>query len=697
MSPEIRLYLLVRAPGLSPKSVIICRSVSEAREEWFLALRADPLSSGFLHCGESRPDFDEIEPFLRTGRMVVSDSARQVLPDSLTPAFTVLGFLKGGVARRMKVFELTRGWLPGDERDSLADSRSMRVCQPVTPPASALPDAQSLVVAITDILGRRTESQVRALKARLGVDGRRCTLEEAGAAVGITRERVRQLEVRFIQKFLDTPVSTEFAARIQSLRISMQAALRVKDLPRLDTWFAGLAPESDLVRTLLPPATHNALHVIESPEGDLICSTSVPSWDELLRTALDAVRAVEIGGSRDSVIHTIRELVTSLGARELLSAVLAKVEEQVHYSDDGTTLAFGDTHPVIVEAILRASDRPLHYTEVAKRWPTRFGEPIDPLAAHRALQRSSSVRLLGRGMYGLDKHIGIPTDTLQAIISDCEFIMTNARLPRQWHTSELLSVLQNMRHDLPDSIDKYVLDASLTRSSVVCSVGRLVWAVREPGSETSKRIDMRDAAVEVLKRVGRPLSDTMLRAEIMRERGLDRVYFFLVPTCELARISPGVWGLVERDFGLDENKRHLLPDEMHSILRARGSALHSSEVAAALADRIELPDKVTGYMIQQLAALDPRIKLYHGELIGLAEWGEPRRLTIRGAMQGIATSLDGEVTLDFLHRELERIAQRSIARQAVYSIVASSDLTYDAERKVWRRADRDDDGDASSE
>jgi hypothetical protein len=90
MAGEVRLHLLVME-GAS-RHVVSCRSVDEARDEWFRSLRRDPLSAGFLHCGQSPPQFAEVEALFRPGRMVISDSARQILPQSLTPAFTMLGF-----------------------------------------------------------------------------------------------------------------------------------------------------------------------------------------------------------------------------------------------------------------------------------------------------------------------------------------------------------------------------------------------------------------------------------------------------------------------------------------------------------------------------------------------------------------------------------------------------------------------------
>ncbi|MBU0618527.1 MAG: sigma-70 family RNA polymerase sigma factor, partial [Planctomycetes bacterium] len=48
---------------------------------------------------------------------------------------------------------------------------------------------------VTKMLSRITEREARVLKMRYGLsDGKRMTLKQIGEAVGLTRERVRQIE-----------------------------------------------------------------------------------------------------------------------------------------------------------------------------------------------------------------------------------------------------------------------------------------------------------------------------------------------------------------------------------------------------------------------------------------------------------------------------------------------------------------------
>jgi len=60
---------------------------------------------------------------------------------------------------------------------------------------------QSLREEVTDVLDSLTERESRVLHLRFGLaDGRNWTLEEAGQELGVTRERIRQIEVKALRK-----------------------------------------------------------------------------------------------------------------------------------------------------------------------------------------------------------------------------------------------------------------------------------------------------------------------------------------------------------------------------------------------------------------------------------------------------------------------------------------------------------------
>ena len=79
------------------------------------------------------------------------------------------------------------------------------VAEPEDRSAPAPADAatlQQLREQVEDVLGRLSEREQRVLSLRFGLyDGRSRTLKEVGRELGVTGERIRQIEARALRKF----------------------------------------------------------------------------------------------------------------------------------------------------------------------------------------------------------------------------------------------------------------------------------------------------------------------------------------------------------------------------------------------------------------------------------------------------------------------------------------------------------------
>jgi hypothetical protein len=540
---------------------------------------------------------------------------------------------------------------------------------------------RSLLAEIETILGRYKSPQIVALRARLGMDGPRTTLENAGRAASLTRERVRQLETRFFTHFLAAPVAGELITRINRSTATSSEPLFLHQLPSKDRWFTGLAPNADLIRVLLPVASAGLLDCVDVPGGAAICNGGVPSWEDLVRNARAAIGSLGKGSSRRSVQNAVRKTLRDCGASGLFSLLLCEVESGIQYSAAGTIVAFGAAGPMIVETILHDADRPLHYSEVARRWSERSGEATPDSRANGALQDSPRVYLLSRGVYGLAKHLPLRGGAAERLAADCVEIMTRVAPKKQWHAAELLDALVAIGRRPSPKVDKYVVDACLLQSGKAQWLGRLVWALPGPG-QIAARIDLRDAVVEVLRRAGRPLHDHDLRREVARSRGLNPASFIIAATQQVARTARSTWGLVDRDFFLSLRQRQAVSDAMHAAIESRGHALHVSEIGE-VAQPLRIPEAVTPYMLMRIAAVDGRMKLFHGDLLGLSKWGEARRPNLSRAIETVARAVRSPVTIAWVQAEVERLAGRPVRRSSLYSPLRESELRYDTERRVW--------------
>ena len=86
----------------------------------------------------------------------------------------------------------------GDEEDS---SLGDFIADDSTPPPDIQASKQLLKENIDEVLQTLSEREAKVLKMRFGLDTHRpMTLEEVGKEFGVTRERIRQIEVKALRK-----------------------------------------------------------------------------------------------------------------------------------------------------------------------------------------------------------------------------------------------------------------------------------------------------------------------------------------------------------------------------------------------------------------------------------------------------------------------------------------------------------------
>jgi RNA polymerase primary sigma factor len=121
-----------------------------------------------------------------------------------------------------KVDELiSLSWDPTSLDTPVAGESPAKLSDLIRDDASARPFDGAFAIALQDtiamVLDRLSERDMRIIKLRFGLDGEGpFTLEETGKILGITRERVRQIQERALVKLKQLRVSSELAAFVES-------------------------------------------------------------------------------------------------------------------------------------------------------------------------------------------------------------------------------------------------------------------------------------------------------------------------------------------------------------------------------------------------------------------------------------------------------------------------------------------------
>jgi hypothetical protein len=309
-------------------------------------------------------------------------------------------------------------------------------------------------------------------------------------------------------------------------------------------------------------------------------------------------------------------------ATELATCMFNELRDHLNFvsrNDREVLVSVGKTVITAVNTVLEEADEPLHYSEVWKLCEARIGRQLPKQYVHNTLM-SIDALYYDRGTYGTWKHFPLGRPQQDLIVEAIDEIVRANEFDRQWHTEELLKRLNGDYDWLAADLNKHLLDLLLRRTSTLKPVGRMVWIPKASGSTVSEgRIDILDASVRILMDGGKPMRSTEIRSALQTSRGLG-YYFQLHSTREIARTAPGVWGLVRRDFGLDDQQYELLINEAIRIVSAQGEMIEAEEMNRALRANGVVPDVLSQFAVASLLQTSRVLHVFRGHMVGLADW-----------------------------------------------------------------------------
>ena len=493
------------------------------------------------------------------------------------------------------------------------------------------------------------------------------SLEQVGELLGVTRERVRQIESRILDAIAKLEWAKALKERISRLLFGRTEPLFLDLIEVEDPWFAGWSMRARELSNLIS-ALPSDLRVLRAQNRIIVSRISAERFERVLKNTLDFLaQQVREDWSRGDVDLFIEGALRSERAYDLAGLTKELLLPELNFSrtrgeDKEVLRSVGSKLNEVIMAILASAEAPLHYSEIAAAVSERTGRDLSVHNVHARLPRTSAL-FFGRGRYGVEAHYPISADVELELVDLLKEIML-VDPQRQWHAAELVDDLDARGVDLPDVLDKYILNILMSRAKEFQGMGRMVWSLKtSAGIHKRGRIDVIDACVQVLIESGKPLSTREVKERIGRLRGTSD-FSCIQPNERLARVAPEKWGLVDRDFGLNKEEREHLLTNLESELERRTIGLHLSELTHFIWKITGPAQEVTDYMLMGLAQTDPRFRLHRGQLIALAKWNEARRPNVRAAISACVNSRV-EVTVPEVVAEVTAMVGREIQRGEV--------------------------------
>lgn len=531
------------------------------------------------------------------------------------------------------------------------------------------------------------DNERRIIQFRTGYNGTVMTLEAVGECIGVTRERIRQIQKKSISRIVEAEFWDDcIALRIGQLLIDRQQPLYIEMLEIEDPWFVGFMGNYQHLAAIIELFSGNEIKVIKINGASIVTRISAEAWEDIVRFFRRSLpdKASEGGWTRLDVAASFTAALFDKGAPELVPLLWDQFDSALQFDgekDESHLVSFGITAESVIQAVLHQAEGPLHFTEVGRRATALLGREVDERRAQNALM-SQGAKLFGRGIYGLEKFNPINPKACHNIsIVVCNMIYAGP-LMKQWHASELLSALKAKFPALPTALDNYILNIILGNCEKLVYLNRMVWVRADSHQTVNDRVDTADAFTQILEDNGGPLKGMELKNRLSAIRGVPK-NLQLQPTARMIQVGPDFWGLVDRDIGgaAEDNAAKL--DSLYQLLIERQKGIHVSEVGKFVEIGSHSSELPTAYALFHLAQRDGRFYLARSMLLGLAEWeGDTRRLNISQAVRSVLGSMDKPMSIGEIHARVEELTEMPVDG-TVTGILINEGAVYNPDLKVW--------------
>lgn len=281
------------------------------------------------------------------------------------------------------------------------------------------------VESILAIIDQEREREI--ITRRFGLFDRRETLEQIGELLGITRERVRQLEKAILTKLKATaesgkiaPINSVEKVIIRELS-EMGRVARVQDLA--DRLLGGTSSQLDRARVAFIAELAPGLSVVDQNDN-YFHSVGILEYGDAkkIRSEVDKiVSAIKKHGEP----LTIEELHAQLSYEHpnYVRALASVSKLLAHLNDNWGLVKWPTVNPKNIRdkifVILTENGKPMHFSEIAGsiKDSSFKRKDVTTQAIHNELIKDGRFVLIGRGIYALESW-GFSRGTVADIIAD---------------------------------------------------------------------------------------------------------------------------------------------------------------------------------------------------------------------------------------------------------------------------------------
>ncbi|MBX3230659.1 MAG: hypothetical protein KIT84_00465 [Labilithrix sp.] len=564
---------------------------------------------------------------------------------------------RGTVAATLAVLEsaLERLGIP-----PLESAKTLGTDADVPPPSLSpvIPDGARWTSLLREGLSQLEGKERIIATQRSGLAGTIPTLHELGECFGVSRERIRQLESRAIDRLRRRVARTE-----ASRRLSAACELLVSEPESVATRDALFAFDAEEVPSLL-------FFVNELLAGD---THALLLNDRLVYSrAEQAALATHLRRARTLVEAATFPIEEDELARSVASALdigVADARALFGYLDqpvlkEGTRIVgFGRTREDAILATLRAAEGPLERSAIE--------------AQHGRGRLPPEAIFVDHGLVSVPEKIEGWERWARRLPPLARRAIEREGPERQWSTAELVEVLAT-ECDLPEWMNAWTLGSLLKRSPELVYLGRNVVALASrEGTEVvedveSKRVHIGPALEEILRAHGGPMPDDEAREALAKVRGVsDNTWNMMRMKRPFLLLDGGTLGLYPRDVPGGEARSDRVLGALYEWLHAEQRGMPGPEVGRFVTELGDVAEGITPRMLRSLARIDGRFRLSVSGAIGLAEWDSVRVPTQAEALEALLDEGSGSVAVETVRANICTATGEPLPRSQLVNLAIS--------------------------
>ena len=533
-----------------------------------------------------------------------------------------------------------------------------------------------------------TERERKVLEFRMGIHQKALTLLEIGEILNVTRERIRQIEKRAMDKCITFQYWLKKASTfIEELLSGRKQALYLSSLAIENSWFEGCEVFCQFIEYLLRAYKSQKFNIIEIDGNYAISKIDQNTFEYLHTSLIKELRSligngIEVSYAKDVITVSTPEKYGDIS--EILWDTIRK-ESIIRKNQNGVEilLAVNNNLTDFVITTLNESESPMHYKEITAKISKDKGLIVNERRVHNIA--TSLAYLFDRGIYGLRKHLLLNEYEIEKIKCTAEDLICSSS--RQWHCSEIAEEIKESGLLPYDKVNSHIVDIVLKIASTeIEDLGRLVWQQKSNLREIGQaRIDIQQAIVSILQDNGKPMSNSEIIERIQKDRGVS-ANIQIFSRYPVIKIDESLWGLIDRDLPFSTDITNFIVNTIAEKLNEIQIGIHLSEIYSKCPELESIENTgINPLLIASIGTAKGIYKMDIANYIYIPTWEGSRRPTLRNATKEVLSKY-GKSGIDFnnLKREVQEKISRNISSQVLSgSLNAIESAVYNPESEIW--------------